>query len=54
VFVGCDISEWRCCSKVFCCILDCLIRGSMSGSDSESIEEVLGPSCEKIVERSFI
>jgi len=47
VFVGWDISEWRCCSKACCCVSDCLIKGSRSCSDSESVEEVLGLSWEK-------
>ena len=50
VFAGWDISDWRCRSKVCCC--DCLVRGSMSCSDSESVEEVLGLSWEK--EKGFV
>jgi len=49
VSVNLDISVLRFCSKACCWISDYLIAFSISfsGSLSESIEEVLGLSCEK-------
>jgi len=49
VSVDLDISMLRFCLKACCWISDCLIAFSISfsGSLSESVEEVLGPSYKK-------
>jgi len=57
VSVDLDISMLRFCLKACCWISDYLMAFSISisGSLSESVEEVLGLSCKKkIVERWFI